>query len=63
MFYSISPPYLLVFDDDRIRSIREQMMLLVDLVKRRARAGLVWNKDFTEFYLICFGINCNTLYR
>jgi len=41
MFSSISSPYLLVFGDDRIRGIREQMMLQADLVRRRAGAGLV----------------------
>ena len=39
--YSISSPYLLVFGNDHIRGIREQMMLQVDLVRRRAGAGLV----------------------
>jgi len=32
---------LLVFGDDRVRGTREQMMLQVDLVRHRARAGLV----------------------
>jgi len=27
MFYSVSSPYLLVFDNDCIRGTREQMML------------------------------------
>ena len=49
-----------MFGDDRIR---EQMILQVDLVRRRAGAGLVWDKDLTEFYLICFRIGCNALYR
>jgi len=40
MFSSISSPYLLVFGDDRIRDIREQIMLQVDLVRRRAGAWL-----------------------
>jgi len=39
MFYSISSPYLLVFGDDHIRGIREQMMLQMDLVKPRDGAG------------------------
>jgi len=41
MFYLLSSPYLLVFDDDRIRGIREQMVLQVGLVRHRAGAGLV----------------------
>jgi len=40
MFYSVSSPYLLVFGDDCVRDIREQMMLQVDLVSRRVEAGL-----------------------
>ena len=41
----VSSPYLLVFGDDRVRDTQEHMMLQVDLVRPRARAGLVWNKD------------------
>jgi len=37
----VSSPYLFVFGDDRVRGTREQMMLQVDLVRPRARAGLV----------------------
>ena len=32
--------------DDRIRGIREQMMLQVDLVRLRVGAGLDWDSDF-----------------
>jgi len=39
--YSVSSPYLLVFGDDRIHGIREQMVLQVNLVRHRAGAGLV----------------------
>jgi len=39
--YFVSSPYLLVCIDDRIRGIREQMMLQVGLVRRRAGAGLI----------------------
>jgi len=51
--YFVSLPYLLVFGDDRIRGIREQMMLQVDLVGRRAVAGLVLG-DFIR--ILCFMI-------
>jgi len=37
----VSSPYVLVFGDDRVRGIREQRMLQVDLVRHRAGAGLV----------------------
>jgi len=46
MFYSVSSPYLLVFGDDRVRDTREQIMLLVDLVRHRVGAGLVWGEEF-----------------
>ena len=39
MFYFVSSPYLFVFDDDHVRGTWEQMMLQVDLVRHRARAG------------------------
>ena len=48
----VSSPYLFVFGDDRVRGTREQMMLQVDLVRPRARAGLVWEKVLSEF--LCF---------
>jgi len=51
--YSVSSPYLLVFGEDRIRGICEQIMLQVDLVRRRARAGLVLI-DFIR--ILCFMI-------
>jgi len=35
--YYVSSPYLLVFGDDRVCGTREQMMLQVDLVRRRLR--------------------------
>jgi len=40
--YSFSSPYLRVFGDDRLRSTREQMMLQVGLVERRAGACASW---------------------
>jgi len=45
-----------VFGDDRVRSTREQMMLLqVDLVRLSNGAGIAW-----EFlYFMNFEINCN----
>ena len=50
--YSVSPPYLLVFGDDRIRGIREQMVLQVDLVRRKAGAGLVLGSFSQSFYIV-----------
>jgi len=38
--YCVSSPYLLVFDDNRVRGTRKQMMLQVDLVRLRAGVGL-----------------------
>jgi len=40
-----------VFGYDRVRSTREQMMLQVDLVRHRARAGLVLGGDFYQILL------------
>jgi len=50
--YSFSSPYLLVFGDDRIRGIREQMVLQVDLVRHRAGAGQVLGKFSQSFYIV-----------
>jgi len=50
--YFVSSPYLLVFGDDRIRGIREQMVLQVDLVRRRARVGLVLGRFSQSFYIV-----------
>jgi len=38
MCYLFSSPYLLVFDDDRVRVTREQMILQVVLVRHRLGA-------------------------
>ena len=46
---SFSSPYLLVFDNDRVRGTREQMMLQVELVRPRCREGIAW-----EFYLYIY---------
>jgi len=41
MFYLLSSPYLLVFGDDRLRGIREQMVLMqVVLVKLSYGEGI-----------------------
>jgi len=45
---TVSSPYLLVFDDDRVCGTREQMMLQVDLVRHRAEAWLAWG----NFYIV-----------
>jgi len=43
MFYLLSSPYLLVFDDDRVRGTRRQMMLMqVVLVRLSHGAGIAW---------------------
>jgi len=52
MFYLLSSPYLLVFGDDRIRGIHEQMVLQVGLVRRRAGAGLVLGSFSQSFYIV-----------
>jgi len=52
MFYLLSSPYLLVFGDDRIRDICEQMVLQVDLVRHRAGAGLVLGQFSQSFYIV-----------
>jgi len=44
--YYVSSPYLLVFDNDRVRGTCEQMMLQVDLVRHRAEAGLVLGRIY-----------------
>jgi len=47
----ISSPYLLMFGDDRVRSTREQMMLQVDLLRLRAGARLVLEREFYQTLL------------
>ena len=42
MVYSVSSPYLLVFDNDCVRGTREQMMLQVDSVRLGDGAGIAW---------------------
>jgi len=54
--YSVSSPYLLVFGDDHIRGIRQQMVLQVDLVRHRAGAGLVLGKFSQSFYIVFINI-------
>jgi len=52
-YFIVSSPYLLVFGDDRVCGIREQMMLQVYLVRRRVGAGLVLGGEFYQnFYYI-----------
>ena len=59
----VSSPYLLVFGNDRICGIREQMMSKVDLVMRRVEVGLVSREAFIRtFIFLWFYINCNHLY-
>jgi len=48
--YSVSSPYLLVFDNDRVRGTREQMMLQVDLVRLSDEAGITW--EFLSFMIL-----------
>ena len=43
MLILLSSPYLLVFDDDRVRGTREQRILMqVVLVMLRLGAGIAW---------------------
>jgi len=51
VYLIVSSLYLLVFGDDRVRSTREQMMLQVDLVRHRAKAGLVWDEKIYPLFL------------
>jgi len=47
----VSSPYLLVFGNDRICGIREQMMSKVDLVMRRVEVGLVSREAFIRTFI------------
>jgi len=52
MFYLLSSPYLLVFDDDRVRGTREHMLLMqVVQVKLSCGEGIDWGKTFVYFPL------------
>ena len=53
-----------MFDDDRVRGTREQMLLQVDLVRPRDGAGLVLGEDFIRTFMkfLCFQIICNYEY-
>jgi len=52
MFLSIlSSSYLCVFDDDRVRGTREQMMLQVVLVERKAGAWASWETLWHHFII------------
>jgi len=44
--YSVSSPYLFVFDDNRIRNTREHMILQVDLVRPRDKPRLILEEYF-----------------
>ena len=51
MLYLLSSPYLLVFGDDRVRSTREQMMLMqVVLVELSYGEGIVRESYVFIFY-------------
>jgi len=62
IIFIVSSPYLLVFNDNRVRNTREQMMLQVDLVRRRSGAGLVLGEEFLLEFYYAFGIKCKILY-
>jgi len=49
--YSFSSAYLRVFGDDRVRGTREQMMLQVVLVERRAGAWASW-EPLWQYFII-----------
>ena len=51
MINLLSSPYLFVFGDDRVRGTREQMILQVVLVKRRARAWASWETLWQHFII------------
>ena len=51
-----------MFVDDRVRGTREQMILLVDLVRPRDGVGLVLGEDFFIRVFIMFWNSCNILY-
>ena len=50
VYVIVSSPYLLMFGDDRVHGTQEHMMLQVDLVRNRTRAGLAW-EIFYRFLL------------
>jgi len=51
MLYLLSSPYLLVFDDDRVRGTREQLMLMqVVLVRLSHKVGIAW--EFLCFHVL-----------
>jgi len=53
MFYLLSSPYLRVFSDDRVRSTREQLLLIqVAQVVLSSGEGIVWGKTSVYFQLI-----------
>jgi len=49
--YSFSSPYLCVFGNDRVRGIREQMMLQVVLVELKAEAWASWETLWQRFII------------
>ena len=49
--YSFSSSYLHVFGDDRVRGAREQMMLQVVLVERRAEPWASWETLWKHFII------------
>jgi len=56
MFYiyvglTVSSPYLLVFGNDCVCGMREQMMLQVDLVRSRDGAGIDQEKRLTRVFM------------
>jgi len=50
-----------VFGDGRVCGTREQRILQVDLVRRRARAGIDWDSFFNQSFIM-FWINCNNIH-
>jgi len=52
--YFVSSPYLLLFDDDRVRGTREKMILQVDLVRPIDGVRLVLGENFLSEFLLCF---------
>jgi len=48
---TVSSPYLLMFGDDRIRGIREQVMMQVELVRLNCEEGMLMGIFFMLMFL------------
>jgi len=57
MIYLLSSPYLCVFSDDRVRSTREQM-LLMQVAQVKLSRGEGFNLGYSYVFFIAFGNSC-----